>query len=134
MDDHLSYIARKHQDYSSSDSETKFARVDVSHATFVVEKLGIRVLPCVIGFVGGVVKGRVVGFEGVCWDGNEKGERTRRGVEEAFVDMGVLRKGVGGDEDEDGSEDEREDEGRKDGRRGIQGRKQAIEDEDDDWD
>ena len=40
-------------------------RVDVKDSPFLVEKLGARVLPCVIGFIDGQSVGRVVGFEGL---------------------------------------------------------------------
>ncbi|KAL1969061.1 hypothetical protein VTN77DRAFT_895 [Rasamsonia byssochlamydoides] len=58
MDEHLRILASRHY-------EVRFARVDVRDCPFVVEKLNIRVLPCVIGFIDGVSKERIVGFEGL---------------------------------------------------------------------
>lgn len=58
MDKRLEELARRH-------FEVRFARVDVRSAPFLVEKLGVRVLPCVIGFNDGVGVDRLVGFEGL---------------------------------------------------------------------
>ncbi|RVX71007.1 hypothetical protein B0A52_03372 [Exophiala mesophila] len=138
MDSHCQQIAGKHAELQ--DADMAFARVDVKDAPFVVEKLGVRVLPCVIGFVKGVVKGRITGFEGLCWDGRENSPAVTRNLEEAIVGWTVLSKRFllnHEDEDasgEDGDEDSRRDRRNNHGRRGIQGRKQVIEDEGDDWD
>ncbi|KZV76132.1 thioredoxin-like protein [Peniophora sp. CONT] len=56
MDKHLSALAPKY-------FGTRFMRVFVESVPFLVEKLGIKVLPCVISFVNGVTKDRIVGFE-----------------------------------------------------------------------
>lgn len=56
MDKHLAAIAPKY-------FHTLFLRVFVESVPFLVEKLGVKVLPCVIGFVNGVTKDRIVGFE-----------------------------------------------------------------------
>ncbi|KAI9808685.1 MAG: hypothetical protein M1825_003837 [Sarcosagium campestre] len=58
MDGHLRLLARAHLD-------TRFCRLEVRGAPWLTEKLGVRVLPCVIGFVDAVSVGRVVGFEGL---------------------------------------------------------------------
>ncbi|KAJ5126259.1 hypothetical protein N7448_005570 [Penicillium atrosanguineum] len=58
MDARLEELAGRHY-------EVRFARVDVRSTPFLAEKLGIRVLPCVIGFKDGVGVDRVVGFEGL---------------------------------------------------------------------
>ncbi|KAH9899945.1 thioredoxin-like protein [Cubamyces lactineus] len=42
---------------------TLFIRVFVENVPWLVERLGIKVLPCVITFVNGVSKDRIVGFE-----------------------------------------------------------------------
>ncbi|KAK5195640.1 hypothetical protein LTR99_002166 [Exophiala xenobiotica] len=133
MDDHCRVIADKHAEYGNAD--VSFARVDVKNCPFVVEKLGVRVLPCVIGFVKGVVKGRVTGFEGLCWDGNERSMSVTKAVEETFVSWSVLRKRLLlGHSDDSGDDDDDDVRDRKSTRRGISGRKQQAEDEDDDWD
>ncbi|KAG8531999.1 uncharacterized protein KY384_003635 [Bacidia gigantensis] len=112
MDGHLGKLAEKHL-------EARFLRVEVEDAPFLVGRLGVRVLPCVIGFVGGVSAERVVGFEGL---GGGDDFRTEV-LEEKFVDVGVLERkteveglgmgsgghgerkqsgrNVGGDEDDD---------------------------------
>lgn len=60
----------------------------------MVEKLKVRVLPCVIAFVGGVSADRIVGFEGVGGSGDafETGDLEKR-----LVGAGVLEgeEGVG---------------------------------------
>ncbi|RHZ71235.1 hypothetical protein Glove_261g82 [Diversispora epigaea] len=56
MDKHLTTIAQRH-------FKTKFVKIDVENANFLVTKLGIQVLPCVISFVDGIVIDRIVGFE-----------------------------------------------------------------------
>ncbi|KAF9076792.1 thioredoxin-like protein [Rhodocollybia butyracea] len=56
MDKHLAKIAPKY-------FNTRFFRVFVENIPWLVEKLAIKVLPCVICFVKGVTKDRLVGFE-----------------------------------------------------------------------
>ena len=133
MDDHCELIAESHAEYA--DGDVAFARINVTNAPFVVEKLGVRILPCIIGFVKGVVKGRITGFEGLCWDGKESSRDVTRTLEGALVDWTVLRKKLVSSNDDKGSDDDGDVPDRqKAGRRGIRDRKQTIEDEDDDWD
>ena len=132
MDTHCQHIADKHTEYGNAD--VAFGRVDVNNAPFVVEKLGVRVLPCVIGFVKGIAKGRVTGFEGIVWGGKEESKTTTLALEERCVEWGVLGKKLLADVD-DMDDEENEGEERKGlGRRGIKGRKHEVVDEDDDWD
>ncbi|VDB85449.1 unnamed protein product [Peniophora sp. CBMAI 1063] len=56
MDKHLAALAPKY-------FGTRFIRVFVESVPFLVEKLGIQVLPCVISFINGVTKDRIIGFE-----------------------------------------------------------------------
>lgn len=58
MDQHLQSLAEVHLD-------TRFIRVDVTNAPFLVVKLKVQVLPCVIAFVDGVSTDRIIGFEGL---------------------------------------------------------------------
>lgn len=51
MDKHLSTIARKY-------FKTKFVKIEVENAPFLVEKLLIQILPCVIAFVDGIAVDR----------------------------------------------------------------------------
>jgi hypothetical protein len=56
MDRHLAKLAPKYYN-------TRFFRVFVENVPWLVERLGIKVLPCVICFVNGVSKDRIIGFE-----------------------------------------------------------------------
>ena len=117
MDEHLSALAPVHL-------ETRFLKIDVANAPFLVEKLKVRVLPCVIAFVDGVGVDRVVGFEGV---GYSEDTFETRDLEVRLIGAGVLGEvggvgaGVGGS-----------------GRR-MEGREEEVkgndvDDDDDDWD
>ncbi|KAI9324877.1 thioredoxin-like protein [Zopfochytrium polystomum] len=56
MDTHISTLAAKH-------FRTRFVKIDVDNCPFLVTKLHIQVLPCVISFVKGISVDRIVGFE-----------------------------------------------------------------------
>ncbi|TEB35631.1 GTPase inhibitor [Coprinellus micaceus] len=56
MDKHLARLAEKY-------FNTRFFRVFVENIPWLVEKLQIKVLPCVVAFVNGVTADRLVGFE-----------------------------------------------------------------------
>ncbi|KAL9935436.1 hypothetical protein V8E36_005784 [Tilletia maclaganii] len=56
MDRHLASIAPHH-------FRTLFVRANVHNVPFLVNKLKVKVLPCVILFVDGVAKDKVIGFE-----------------------------------------------------------------------
>ncbi|OSX60301.1 hypothetical protein POSPLADRAFT_1148480 [Postia placenta MAD-698-R-SB12] len=56
MDKHLAKLAPKY-------FGTRFLRVFVENVPWLVEKLAIQVLPCVVCFMDGVTKDRLVGFE-----------------------------------------------------------------------
>ena len=58
MDEKLRPLAEKHFD-------TRFVSINVENAPFLVVKLGIQVLPCVIAFIDGVSADRIIGFEGI---------------------------------------------------------------------
>ncbi|KAJ5693361.1 hypothetical protein N7462_002784 [Penicillium macrosclerotiorum] len=83
MDARLEELAGRHH-------EVRFARVDVRNTPFLVEKLGIRVLPCVIGFKDGVGVERVVGFEGL----GERGFDGTEGFSVQTLEKRLLFKGV----------------------------------------
>jgi hypothetical protein len=134
MDGHCQRIAEKHAEYGNGD--VAFARIDVKDAPFVVEKLSVRILPCVIGFVKGVVKGRVTGFEGLCWDGKEGGPSVTMALEETFVSWTILQKRLFFGHNNDASDSEDEDEAasrRREARGTIRSRKHDMQDDDDDW-
>ncbi|KIW75997.1 hypothetical protein Z517_10742 [Fonsecaea pedrosoi CBS 271.37] len=133
MDSHCELIADKHAEYGGAD--VSFARIDVKNAPFVVEKLGVRVLPCVIGFVKGAVKGRVTGFEGLCWDGKESSMDVARALEDVLLGWTVISKRLLlGHEDERSDDDEEAPDRRKAARGAIRSRNQRDDDDDDDWD
>ncbi|EFW22932.1 hypothetical protein D8B26_006490 [Coccidioides posadasii str. Silveira] len=136
MDKHLTCLSTAH----SSSSGARFARVDVRNVPFIVEKLKIRVLPCVIGFVDGEVRERVLGFEGLGTGGLDAlGDDFDTGVlEDRFVKKGILsgvkigRKGRDDDGQSDGSEDWEEKRNR--GKKSIRSGRRKVEDDDSDWD
>lgn len=43
--------------------DTRFISVNVDNATFLIVRLGIKVLPCVMAFIDGKEVLRLVGFE-----------------------------------------------------------------------
>jgi hypothetical protein len=132
MDSHLELIAEKHAEDATGD--VAFGKVNVNQVPFVVEKLGVRILPCVVGFVKGVVKGRITGFEGICWDAHEGSVEVSRALESAFVEWTVLKKALLRKVDDDESDETDDVDARKTVRRGIQDGKHQNQDDDDDWD
>lgn len=135
MDEHLEKLAGRHY-------EVRFARVDVRNTPFVVEKLSIRVLPCVIGFKDGVGVDRVVGFEGL-GSGGKDGEE---GFSIAVLEKRLLFKGLlaqaklsaGDDDDDEIVESESDDDTIRKSRRAIRVGNARLrsqdDDDDDDWD
>ena len=141
MDMRLGELANVHY-------EVSFARVDVRNTPFIAQKLGIKVLPCVIGFKDGVGVDRIVGFEGL----DARGFDGVEGFDVKVLEKRLVFKGIllaakigGGEEDEDVREEEDSDDGaggrgfgRKKGRRGIRDCNPNVrnrgDDDDDDWD
>jgi hypothetical protein len=146
MDKHLQRLAEARAKFSASgdDQDVRFARVDVKDCPFLVEKLGVRVLPCVIGFIEGQGVGRIVGFEGLgVWaGGREDGMDVTKSLEERLIEMKICGKKVVAlmagmaDEGSDEEEEKQMQEKLGKGRRGIQGSKlkNQNEDDDDEWD
>ncbi|KAG0272031.1 hypothetical protein BGZ95_000096 [Linnemannia exigua] len=56
VDKHLETLAKKH-------FKTKFVKIKVENAPFLVEKLQVKVLPCVISFIDGIAVDRLIGFD-----------------------------------------------------------------------
>ncbi|KAG0331913.1 hypothetical protein BG000_010495 [Podila horticola] len=56
VDKHLEALAKKH-------IKTKFVKIKVEDAPFLVEKLQVKILPCVISFTDGMAVDRLIGFE-----------------------------------------------------------------------
>ncbi|KAK5112664.1 hypothetical protein LTR85_011175 [Meristemomyces frigidus] len=110
MDEKLKVLAEKHFD-------TRFVSISVDNAPFLVVKLGIKVLPCVIGFKGGLSADRIVGFEGI---GYKPDSFTVSELEERLLSSGLVVRAKMTKEDD---------------RRRIQKARQEVEDENgDDWD
>ncbi|KAI0347137.1 GTPase inhibitor [Trametopsis cervina] len=84
MDKHLTRLAPKY-------FRTRFLRVCVENAPFLVEKLGVKVLPAVYCFVKGIAKSRIVGFEDL---GNTDDFKTTV-LESKFLDIGVVKQDQG---------------------------------------
>jgi hypothetical protein len=80
MDGHLEVLAPKHFD-------TRFLRINVENAPFLVTKLKIQVLPCVIAFIDGVSVDRIIGFEGL---GRNPDSFTTKDLEARLLGSEVL--------------------------------------------
>lgn len=80
MDERLGVLAEKHFD-------TRFISINVDNAPFLVVKLGVQVLPCVIAFIDGVSVDRIIGFEGV---GSRPDKITVAELEARLLACGVL--------------------------------------------
>ena len=115
MDGHLQLLCEKHL-------ETRFLKMDVEHAPFLVTKLKVKVLPCVIGFVNGISVERIVGFEGLGVGDQFESEALERSLVAAGVldELKVI-----------GSNVFQTSQGR---RQGKVDDKDGDDDDDDDWD
>ena len=80
MDAHLETLAAKHFD-------TRFLKINVENAPFLVTKLKIQMLPCVLAFVDGIGVDRIIGFEGL---GHGTDRFTTRDLEARLLNAGVL--------------------------------------------
>ncbi|KAB8078015.1 thioredoxin-like protein [Aspergillus leporis] len=136
MDEHMRALATRHY-------EVRFARVDVRNTPFIVEKLKIRVLPCVVGFKDGIAVERVLGFEGLALGGRDGTDSfSTATLEKRLLWKGVLAQAKlkADNEDSEASDADRDDDedgGRRqnDGRRTIRGGKASYNNgDDDDWD
>ena len=121
----------------------RFARVDVRDTPFVVEKLKIRILPCVIGFKDGIAVVRVVGFEGLALGGRDGTDSfSTATLEKRLLWKGVLVQAKIKDGNDDSDMSDADDEDEDDGRRRIHGggairgggARYNRDDHDDDWD
>jgi thioredoxin-like negative regulator of GroEL len=83
MDKHLATLAQKYV-------STRFIRVFVENVPWLVHKLSIQVLPCVICFVDGATKDRLIGFEEL---GNSDAFQTAV-LELKLNNLGVIHKEV----------------------------------------
>ncbi|KAI9891302.1 MAG: hypothetical protein M1814_002815 [Vezdaea aestivalis] len=84
MDQHLEALAAKHYD-------TRFLRINVEHCPFLVTRLKIQMLPCVIAFIDGTSSDRIVGFEGL--GSSQSPDAFTTGILEArLLRAGVLQR------------------------------------------
>lgn len=112
MDDHLEKLAPLQFD-------TRFLRINVENAPFLVTKLKVQVLPCIIAFRKGLSIDRIIGFEGL---GYSEDTFTTKDLERRLVRSGALVR-------------EKLTEGQDAGFHDIRNRSSQADDEDDDhWD
>ena len=71
--------------------DTRFLRINVTNAAFLVTKLKVQVLPCVLSFIDGLGKDRIVGFEGL-GRGNDRFDTVD--LEARLLTIGVLARPV----------------------------------------
>jgi len=114
-------LATKHTD-------TRFLKIDVDNAPFLVVKLKIQVLPCVISFIKGQIVDRIIGFEGL---GYKPDSFTAKELETRLLGSGVILRAKGGLEDGPARNGDR-----SNGGGGIRFRvkKATNDDSDDEWD
>lgn len=113
MDSHLEQLAPKHFD-------TRFLKINVENAPFLVERLGVRVLPCVIAFVDGKSVDRIIGFEGLS---HRPDSFATKDLESRLLACGVLVRAKLTDG-----------EGISNTSRHTKSKVQQLDDDDDDWD
>ena len=113
MDGHLERLAPLHFD-------TRFLRINVENAPFLVTRLKVQVLPCVIAFKNGVSVDRIIGFEGL---GYSEDTFSTKDLERRLLSSGVLVR-----------EKMMEGQGASDGLGTRKTTAQANDDDDDDWD
>ncbi|QSZ30699.1 hypothetical protein DSL72_000257 [Monilinia vaccinii-corymbosi] len=80
MDTHLATLAPIHTD-------TRFLQIDVTNAPFLVTKLNIKILPCVLAFIDGRCTDRIIGFEGL---GSTPDTFTTQDLEARLLSSGVI--------------------------------------------
>ncbi|ODQ57063.1 hypothetical protein WICANDRAFT_58672 [Wickerhamomyces anomalus NRRL Y-366-8] len=83
MDDKLKVMAEKHL-------STKFIRVNVENAPFLVTRLKIKVLPAVLIYINGVESNRLVGFDKLNF--NESGDFQIESLEKFLLDNGAIQR------------------------------------------
>lgn len=73
-------------------------KINVDNCPFLVTRLGIQVLPCVIAFIDGVGADRIIGFEGL---GRTPDIFTVRDLEARLIRSGVFARTKVTKEDEE---------------------------------
>jgi thioredoxin-like negative regulator of GroEL len=72
-------------------------KINVDNCPFLVTRLGIQVLPCVLAFIDGVGADRIVGFEGL---GRSPDNFATRDLEARLIRAEVFSRNKVTDEDE----------------------------------
>jgi hypothetical protein len=103
-------LAKKHFD-------TRFLKINVDNAPFLVTKLKVQVLPCVLCFVNGVSVDRIIGFEGV---GYNPDSFTTKELEGRLLASGVVLRA--------------KEQGNSGVRFGVKAARKEDSDDDDEWD
>ena len=89
MFDEVENRANKRQSLAPKHFDTRFLKMNVDNAPFLVTKLKIQVLPCVLAFVNGLSVDRIVGFEGL---GYTPDTFTTKDLEQRFLSSGVIQR------------------------------------------
>ncbi|KAF2790065.1 thioredoxin-like protein [Melanomma pulvis-pyrius CBS 109.77] len=90
MDNHLESLAPAHY-------EARILKINVDNCPFLVTRLKVQVLPCVIAFVDGIGVDRIIGFEGL---GRTPENFTTRDLEARLIRANVLSRTKVNKEDE----------------------------------
>lgn len=90
MDTHLESLAPTHY-------EARIISINVDNCPFLVTRLGIQVLPCVISFIDGIGADRIIGFEGL---GRSPDNFNTRDLEARLIRAGVFVRNKVTEEDE----------------------------------
>ena len=96
--------------------EARILKINVDNCPFLVTRLGVQVLPCVIAFIDGVGADRIIGFEGL---GRTPESFTTRDLEARLIRANVLARNKVTKEDE---------------RQRLRQRNPKQDEEDEDWD
>lgn len=86
--------------------QTRFLHINVDNAPFLVTKLKIQVLPCVVIFIDGIGVDRVVGFEGLGFGDEFKTVDLERRLSTAGVVLESKALKVEKAEEREGKDDE----------------------------
>lgn len=89
------HMADMEQELAKKHFDTRFIKINVENAPFLVTKLKVQVLPCVIAFIDGQSVDRIIGFEGL---GYTEHSFTTRDLEARLIRAGVLQRARGIDE------------------------------------
>jgi hypothetical protein len=81
LTNYIQILAQKHL-------STKFIRISVDNAPFLVTRLGIKILPVVIVYLSGVESARIVGFDRLQYD-ESSDNFTIESLEKFLLDTGM---------------------------------------------